>query len=142
MFDITQMIRARRMHSNILSNQHIKKMLEADMPGFTFSWVWFCFLLILLLTNVDSSTSTIKNRRKDLGLLGSRYRSPDPMTETEKLQLVLQQMDQDPTGEAGKGTLHAWVALHYGFHLTCQFVGNIMHIAEQEEHVPCPRKSC
>ncbi|KAF5319802.1 hypothetical protein D9611_012894 [Ephemerocybe angulata] len=73
------------------------------------------------------SVGTIKNRRAELGLHGSRSKKQN-LTNQEKTQLVLQTMEKDPTNGQGKATIHARIAWDLGVHLPRNFVSDTMHI--------------
>lgn len=50
------------------------------------------------------------------------------MTEQDKVQLVLDAMEGDPTAGHGLATIHKRIAWNYGEHLSRDFVAEVMHL--------------
>ncbi|KAJ3762218.1 hypothetical protein EV360DRAFT_36154 [Lentinula raphanica] len=90
----------------------------------------------LLLTEygIKMSASTVKNRRKELNLKGSRgvMKNMDAAGEAEAEQLILNEMSKDPAQRAGVGTIQAKVAYNTGTHLPRHLVSDVMHIHAAE----------
>jgi hypothetical protein len=63
------------------------------------------------------SQATVARRCDDLGLHGSR-KATRQMSETDKRQLVLDQMSQDPTGRRGPVLKREAIIFHTGVRLT------------------------
>jgi hypothetical protein len=61
--------------------------------------------------------ATVSWRCDDLGLYGSGKTTCE-MSETDKCQLVLDQMSQDPTGRRGPVLTREAIIFHMGVHLT------------------------
>ncbi|THG92517.1 hypothetical protein EW026_g8404 [Hermanssonia centrifuga] len=76
---------------------------------------------------LQMSDTTVKRRRRELGLVGSKVNAREiPLQQAE--QLVLQQLDQDPAKHHGVCTIQAKVAFNSGVHIARQTVSDIMHI--------------
>lgn len=69
---------------------------------------------------------TVKRRRNELGLTGSRTNTKN-MPRQEAEQLVLDQMDKDPSRRQGIRTIQAKIAFEKEQHLTRDFVSKVMH---------------
>jgi len=74
-------------------------------------------LSALTHTIVFASVSTVKRRRKEIGLHGSgaTMKTIDP---SEAEQLVVKALDKDPAKRSGVRTIHQKVAFDDGIHLT------------------------
>ena len=79
----------------------------------------------------DYSASTVKRRRKELGLTGSGATTKSlPMNERE--QLVLDAMDRDPARHQGVRAIQQNIAYYDGKHLTRDFVSEVMHVHDND----------
>jgi hypothetical protein len=77
------------------------------------------------------SESTVKRRRKELGLKGSGVTTRE-MPYQEKLALILYEMDQDPSRGRGLDNIRARIAFGHGIHLTRDFISDVMHTQDEE----------
>lgn len=77
------------------------------------------------------SIATIKRRRSALGLHGSRSKKNN-LPLDEKRQLVLDQLEKDPTKKRGLANIKARIAFDNGIHLTRDEIANIMHTEDPE----------
>ncbi|KAJ7474431.1 hypothetical protein B0H11DRAFT_2158685 [Mycena galericulata] len=75
--------------------------------------------------DIHKSASTVKRRRKDLGLTGGTA-TMKTMARTDAVQLVLRKMDQDPAKRMGVRTIRAKVAFENSIILPRQLVWEIM----------------
>ena len=81
--------------------------------------------------NLLDSAASVKRRRAELGLTGSRVTTQSiPQQEAE--QLVLDQMDKDSSRRQGVRTVQARIAFDAQTHLTRDFVASVMHIHDEE----------
>lgn len=78
-----------------------------------------------------SSESSIKRRRNALQLLGSRSKL-STLTDKDKEQVVLQQLDKDPARGRGLGTIRNHIAHDQGIHLPRDYISGVMHIHDAE----------
>ena len=85
---------------------------------------------LLTLNSLDSDT-TVKRRRAKLGLTGSHV-TTQRLSQQEAEQLVLNQMDKDPSRRQGVRTVQARIAFDTHIHLTRDFVSYVMHIHDEE----------
>ncbi|OCH84308.1 hypothetical protein OBBRIDRAFT_808335 [Obba rivulosa] len=92
---------------NIANNQDIAERLQAEY-------------------GIKMSASTVKHRRKELGLFGSGV-TTRRMPDTVSTQLVLAQMDKDPAKRHGVRTIQYKIAHERAVHLTRKFVLDVMH---------------
>ena len=83
------------------------------------------------LTYLNSSISTIKRRRSQLGLIGSRSKKSN-LTDKRKEQIVLDQMDKDQAKGQGVRTMKARIAFDQGIHIPREEVSRIMHLHDPE----------
>lgn len=86
--------------------------------------------LLLADHNISMSATTVKRRRKELGLCGSGA-TMRSMSRSEAQQVVLSQLDQDPAQRHGVRNIHGRIAFVRKVHLTRDFVSEVMH-----EHAP------
>uniref|UniRef100_A0A8H8CM95 Integrase core domain-containing protein n=1 Tax=Psilocybe cubensis TaxID=181762 RepID=A0A8H8CM95_PSICU len=77
------------------------------------------------------SLSTVKRRRNDLGLVGSRVNQRE-MSYSEKVQYIILELNDDPSKGRGVSTIRARIASNYGIHLPRDFVSDIMHIQDPD----------
>ncbi|TDL13749.1 hypothetical protein BD410DRAFT_817268 [Rickenella mellea] len=75
---------------------------------------------------IQMSDSTVKRRRKRLGLTGSGV-TTTALGQDIAEQLVLEQMDQDPAKRHGVRTIQAKIAFNKEIHLKRDFVSAVMH---------------
>ena len=105
-------------HRELLTNNtKISKRLRSD-HGIQMRFVDLKSTGLLLTTCVTpSSASSVKRRRKELGLSGSGA-TMRSMPNRNAEQLVIAQMDRDPAKRHGVWTIQQEVAFHEGVHLT------------------------
>lgn len=77
------------------------------------------------------SARTVRRRRKDLGLTGSRA-TLQKMTRKDAEQLVVDQMDKDVARGQGLNTIKARLAFDTGTHLPRDFISEVMHTHDSE----------
>ncbi|PPQ79723.1 hypothetical protein CVT26_016028 [Gymnopilus dilepis] len=77
------------------------------------------------------SKETVKRRRKELGLLGSRSKR-STLSDKEMEQIVLQQLDKDPAKGQGIATIKSGIAYDQGIHLKRDFISGVMHIHDAD----------
>jgi len=77
---------------------------------------------------------TVKKRRQELGLTGSR-KTMKELNSTEAQQLVLDQMDNDPASNKGSRTIRHSIAMKTGTHLTRDFITATMRSHDPEGFV-------
>ncbi|KIK59296.1 hypothetical protein GYMLUDRAFT_60215 [Collybiopsis luxurians FD-317 M1] len=114
--DLTLVEALTKYHRNKLTNNTtISRLLEAEYK-------------------IKMSPSTVKNRRKELGLKGSRgvMKTLDAGGKAQAEQLVLNEMSKDPAQRAGVRTIQARVAYHSSTHLARDFVSDVMHEHAEE----------
>ncbi|KAF8168900.1 hypothetical protein BJ912DRAFT_862426, partial [Pholiota molesta] len=80
---------------------------------------------------IVASKSTVKRRRKQLGLKGSGATTRE-MPHLEKLALILHEMDLDPSRGHGLDNIRARIAFDFGIHLTRDFISDVMHTQDAE----------
>ncbi|KAJ7161620.1 hypothetical protein C8R46DRAFT_1164479 [Mycena filopes] len=80
---------------------------------------------------IQTSASTVKRRRKVLGLTGGAA-TLKKMVETDAVQLVLDKMDKDPAKRSGVRTIRATVAFQDGVILPRKTVWEIMQKYDAE----------
>lgn len=81
--------------------------------------------------NIKMSQATVARRCDDLGLHGSG-KTTRQMSETDKRQLVLDQMSQDLTGRRGPVLTREAIIFHTGVCLTRQCIIDEMHLHHPE----------
>ena len=80
---------------------------------------------------MTDSERTVKRRRAELGLAGSRTTTKNlPRQKAE--QLVLDQMDKDPSQQQGTRMIQAKIAFKAETHLTRDFVSQVMHTHDDD----------
>ncbi|KAJ6622518.1 hypothetical protein B0H10DRAFT_2162751 [Mycena sp. CBHHK59/15] len=80
---------------------------------------------------IKTSDSTVKRRRKKLGLSGGAG-TMKKMSKTDAEQLIVDKMDKDPAKRAGVRTIRAQVALEDGVILPREIVWEIMHVHDSD----------
>ncbi|EDQ99971.1 uncharacterized protein LACBIDRAFT_334558 [Laccaria bicolor S238N-H82] len=80
---------------------------------------------------ISASVSSIKRWRNDLQLLGPRSKL-QKLTEKEKEQVVLQQLDRDPSKGQGLGTIKNHIAHDQGIQLARDTISGIMHLHDAD----------
>jgi hypothetical protein len=80
---------------------------------------------------IEMSFSTVKRRRRELGLTGSGL-TTKRLPDKQKEQLVLDQMDKDPARRQGVITTQQKIAYTTGQHLTREYVSEVMHMHDNE----------
>ncbi|KAF8952860.1 hypothetical protein BDZ97DRAFT_1909005 [Flammula alnicola] len=80
---------------------------------------------------ISASVSCIKRRRNDLRLYGPRSKLQQ-LTDKEKEQVVLQQLDKDPAKGQGLSTIKNHIAHDQGIQLSRDVISGIMHIHDAE----------
>ena len=83
------------------------------------------------MTSVLNSDSTVKRRRRELGLKGSGATTRE-MPYQQKLQLVMDELDSDPSRGRGLDNIRHRIAFNHGIHLTRDFISDIMHIQDED----------
>jgi hypothetical protein len=122
----------RRYHrENKSSNTEIQRLYEAE----TGDRIRFDILsesqCVPQLIYLNSSISTIKRRRSQLGLIGSRSKKSN-FTEMGLEQVVLNQMDKDQAKGQGVRPMKARIAFDQGIHIPREEVDRIMHLHDPE----------
>ncbi|KAI0309245.1 hypothetical protein OF83DRAFT_1166884 [Amylostereum chailletii] len=84
-------------------------------------------LRLKLEHGIERSASTVKRRRKELGLHASVVTSKTMPSDVAE-QLVLKQMERDPAMRQGVRTMQAKVAYESGVHLPRYVVSDTMHM--------------
>jgi hypothetical protein len=77
------------------------------------------------------SDTSVKRRRRDLGLKGSGSTAKS-MPTIEAEQHVLDEMSKDPALNHGVQTIQNGIAFHKGIHLPRDFVSQVMHTHQEE----------
>ena len=77
-----------------------------------------------------NSSGSVKRRRRDLDLYDSKV-TTCRMPHQEKVQLIIDELDKDISGSWGLDNIKACLAF-LGFHLTRDFISDIMHEFEAE----------
>lgn len=67
---------------------------------------------------MKGSDTTVKRRRKELGLMGSRGSTSQALPHAVKEQLVVDQMNKDPAKRRGVNTVWQKIAFDEEVHLT------------------------
>ena len=99
----------------LTNNTTISKRLKAD-HNIIMGYYSFLTLISTCNTYTLSSPSTVKRRRKELGLVGSGIIAKTlPYAAAE--QMVISQMDKDPRKRQGVKTIQNKVAFHDGIHI-------------------------
>jgi hypothetical protein len=83
--------------------------------------------LLLADHNIVMKPRTVKKRRQELGLSGSR-KTMKMLDPREAEQLVLDQMDHDPARHQGPRTIRHKIAGRTGLHVTRDFVRETMQV--------------
>lgn len=86
--------------------------------------------------------STVKRRRKELGLQGSGT-ATKAIPYQQKLQLILNELEDDPSKGHGLDNIRHCIAFNYSIHLTRDFISDVMHIQDNEGfqlHEPTAKK--
>ncbi|KAF7986909.1 hypothetical protein HWV62_12687 [Athelia sp. TMB] len=82
-------------------------------------------------TLIRKSESSVKRRRKELGLLGSGP-TTRALPHAVKEQMVVDQLNRDPAKRHGVRTIMQKVAFNEHTHLTKKFVSDIMHLHDND----------
>ncbi|KAF7971586.1 hypothetical protein HWV62_20752 [Athelia sp. TMB] len=80
---------------------------------------------------IHMSESSVKRRRKELGLLGSGP-TTRALPHAVKEQMVVDQLNRDPAKRHGVRTIMQKVAFNEHTHLTKKFVSDIMHLHDND----------
>ncbi|KAF8331035.1 uncharacterized protein EI90DRAFT_3123712 [Cantharellus anzutake] len=124
------------------SDAHLTEALQRYHKEFITNPVVIKELLAAEPEPIHMSVQTIRHRRKELGLVGSRT-TAKKMHSTHETQLVLDQMDKDPNMRRGVRLTHAKIAMETGVHLRQEHVSEIMQQFELEgfeKREPCGKK--
>lgn len=100
----------------LVSNEQISELLLAEY-GIKMRYAPVASMTCKLNAKlVAYSKSTVKRRRRELGLHGSRVTSKTmPIIQAE--ELVIDELNRDPSQHAGVGTIQSKVAFNTGQHL-------------------------
>jgi hypothetical protein len=82
---------------------------------------------ILYLYIALSSASTIKRRRQQLGLHGSKSHAVQSIPVQVKEQIILKQLDKDPAQNQGPATIKARITWDQNIRLPRSLVSEVMH---------------
>jgi len=82
------------------------------------------------------SESSVKRQRTKLNLLGSRSKRSG-LTDKDKEQIVLQQLEKDPAKGRGIGVTKTYIAYDQGVHLTRDFISKVMHVHDPTGLIEC-----
>ncbi|KAF8812040.1 hypothetical protein BYT27DRAFT_7221251 [Phlegmacium glaucopus] len=91
--------------------------------------------LLMVEYNIKASDSSVKRRRAELGLKGSGATTRE-MPYQQKLQLVLDELDSDPSRGRGLDNIRYRIAFNHGIHLTRDFISDVMHIQDEDGKNP------
>lgn len=83
------------------------------------------------MTLVLNSDSTVKRRWQELGLKGSGATTWE-MPYQQKLQLVMDELDSDPSRGRSLDNIRYRITFNHGIHLTHDFISDIMHIQDED----------
>jgi hypothetical protein len=117
-------------HEGKCSNKLIAELLAAE-HNICARWDLIQAHYLFLFWCVSLSESSIKRRQWELGLFGSRVTTQN-MPDKEKEQLVLSQMDKDPSKGRGVANIKARIAHEQGVQLSCDYVAEIMHLHDKD----------
>jgi hypothetical protein len=103
-------------HENCSNNEKISKRLLAE-HGITMRCVILARLVSFFINENSCSATTVKRRRKELGLTGSGVTTREMLPQVSE-QLVLDKMDKDPAKRHGVRTIRQKIAHEDGVQLT------------------------